>query len=206
MGSLSLTKLIQVSMDGPSVNLKFLDSMKNNLDDSQRKLIDIGTCGLHVLHGAFRTGHEAAGWAVNDFLRAIYVLFKDSPARRADFTAITGSSCFAKKFCTARWVENVDVATRALEILPNVKKYLVQKSGKLPKNATCKNIQSACSDPFISAKTHFFISVASVIEPFLRKYQTNSPMVPFMYNDLGSCLRNIMNRFIKRHFSNSRHS
>jgi len=198
LGSLPLTKLMQISMDGPSVNLKFLDNMKSNLSDDQRKLIDIGSCGLHVLHGAFRTGHDKAGWAINDFLRAIYSLFKDSPARRADFTAITGSNRFAKKFCAVRWVENVDVASRALEVLPNVKKYLAENSKKLPTNATCKNIQLACSDPFICAKTHFFISVASVIEPFLRKYQTNSPMVPFMYSDLGSCVRTLMTRFVKK--------
>jgi len=126
------------------------------------------------------------------------MLFKDSPARRADFTAITGSTCFAKKFCAVRWVENVDVASRALEVLPHVKKYMADKSKTLPKTTTCRNIQSACSDAFISVKTQFFISVASMIEPFLRKYQTNSPMVPFLYNDLGSCLRNIMNRFVKK--------
>jgi len=172
--------------------------MKSNLDDCKRKLIDIGTCGLHVLHGAFRTGHEAAGWTINDFLRAIYMLFKDSPARKADFTSITGSTRFAKKFCSVRWVENVEVASRALEVLPHVKKYMAEKSKKLPKNSTCKNIQLACSDPFICAKTQFFISIASVFEPFLRKYQTNNPMVPFMYNDLGSCVRNLMNRFVKK--------
>ena len=172
--------------------------MKSNLDDCKRKLIDIGTCGLHVLHGAFRTGHEAAGWTINDFLRAIYMLFKDSPARKADFTSITGSTRFAKKFCSVRWVENVEVASRALEVLPHVKKYMAEKSKKLPKNSTCKNIQLACSDPFICAKTQFFISIASVIEPFLRKYQTNNTMVPFMYNDLGSCVRNLTNRFVKK--------
>lgn len=198
LGSLPLTKLMQISMDGPNVNLKFLDSMKSNLDDNQRQLIDIGSCGLHVLHGAFRTGHDKAGWSINDFLRAIYWLFKDSPARRADFTASTGSTRFAKKFCAVRWVENVDVASRALQVLPHVKKYIAENSKKLPKNTTCKNIQLACSDAFISAKTQFFISIASVIEPFLRKYQTNSPMVPFMYNDLGSCVRTLMNRFVKK--------
>ena len=198
LGSLPLAKLMQISMDGPSVNMKFLDSMKSNVSDDQRKLIDIGSCGLHVLHGAFRTGHDKAGWAINDFLRAIYWLFKDSPARRADFTATTGNTRFAKKFCAVRWVANVDVASRALEVLPNVKKYLAENSKKLPTSTTCKNIQLACSDAFISAKTQFFISVASVTEPFLRKYQTNSPMLPFMYSDLGSCVRSLTNRFVKR--------
>ena len=40
--------------------------------------------------------------------------FKDSPARRADFCAITGKKTFPLKFCQVRWVENVTVAQRVL--------------------------------------------------------------------------------------------
>jgi hypothetical protein len=58
----------------------------------------------------------------------MYSLFKDSPARRADYIALTGSHKFAKKFCQVRWVENVDVAQRALEIFHHVKKYVEENS------------------------------------------------------------------------------
>ena len=37
-----------------------------------------------------------------------------------------------------------------------------------------------------------------MVEPFLRKYQTNQPMVPFLYNDIGNCLRSILTRFVKK--------
>lgn len=195
---LSEKKILQVSMDGPSVNWKFLDSLRGSRDESDRKLIDIGSCGLHVLHGALQAGHRASGWSVNEFLRAIYGLFKDSPARRADFTAVTGSTTFPKKFCQVRWIENVNVANRALEVLSNVKKYVEEKSRYLPGTVTCKNIQKACNDPLIRAKTQFFVSVALMVEPFLRKYQTNNPMVPFLYHDLGNCLRSLLTRFIKK--------
>jgi len=130
-------------MDGPSVNWKFLESLRESRDGDDRKLLDIGLCGLHVLHGALQTGHSASGWSVNEFLRAIYGLFKDSPARRADFTAITGSTLYPKKFCQVRWVENVSVATRALDVLSNVTKYVADKSGALPSNTTCKNIKKS---------------------------------------------------------------
>jgi len=42
------------------------------------------------------------------------------------------------------------------------------------------------------------MSVAAVVEPFLRKYQTNKPMVPFMYQDMGGCLRNLMAHFMEK--------
>ena len=124
--------------------------------------------------------------------------FKNSPARCADYTSLTGSSVFPKKFCQVRWLANVDVATRALEVLPHIKKYITDKSTVLPSNSTCRNIKEACSDRLITARTHFFISVASIVEPFLRKYQTSKPMVPFLYQDLGTCLRTLMMRFVKK--------
>ena len=150
---LSDKNILQVSMDGPSVNWKFLESLRESRDEMDRQLIDIGSCGLHVLHGALQTGHTASGWSVNEFLRSIYGLFKDSPARRANFTDITGSTVFPLKFCQIRWVENVNVATRALELLTKVKKYVEDKSVSLPNNVTCRNIKKACSDPLIRAKT-----------------------------------------------------
>ena len=54
----------------------------------------------------------------------MYSLFKDSPARRADYIALTGCHKFAKKFCQVRWVENVDIALRVLEIFYHVKKII----------------------------------------------------------------------------------
>ena len=118
--------------------------------------------------------------------------------RRADFTTITGSSLFPKKFCQVRWVENVNVATRALEIIGNVTKYVGEKSGALPSNATCNNIRKVCNDPLLRAQTQFFISVALMVEPFLRKYQTSQPMVPFLYTDLGNCLLSMLAQFLKK--------
>ena len=86
-------------MDSPSVNWKFLESFPSNTrpDATDPQLLDLGSCGLHVVHGSFQTGHKAAGWTVNELLRIAYGLFKDSPARRADYKALTGSECFTKK-------------------------------------------------------------------------------------------------------------
>lgn len=99
--SLSTSKLLQISMDGPNVNWKFVDDLKKTLyaHAEDRQLVELGSCGLHVVHGAFQSGHSAAGWKVNGILRAIYSLFKDSPARRADYIAVTGCQKFGKKFC-----------------------------------------------------------------------------------------------------------
>ena len=67
---LKFQNLLQVSMDGPNVNWKFfrLLSEENNC----KKILEMGSCGLHVLYGAFQTGHKAAGWKIADFLKSIY--------------------------------------------------------------------------------------------------------------------------------------
>ena len=50
-------KMLQISMDGPNVNWKLYDSIveKRSENDDYPGLIDIGSCNLHIVHGAFRT-------------------------------------------------------------------------------------------------------------------------------------------------------
>ena len=94
----SLSSLLQVSMDGPTVNWKFLDLLSKNFSDdvNENLLIDMSFCGLHVICGTIQTGHKASGWDVSCSLRALYVPSQDSPARRADYAAITGGKSFPK--------------------------------------------------------------------------------------------------------------
>ena len=60
---LDSNKIFQISMDGPSVNLKFLEKVqKDRKENEQPELVNIGSCGLHPLHGAFKCGVESTGW------------------------------------------------------------------------------------------------------------------------------------------------
>ena len=93
----------------------------------------------------------------------------------ADYITVTGSNKFALKFCQVRWVENHDVAKRALEVFDDFKKYMKEKLKSLPKTTTCNNME-AVSDPLTVPKLAFFASVAEEIEPFLKKYETAQPM------------------------------
>lgn len=199
LAAVPLSSLLQVSMDGPTVNWKFMDLLAKDMEQEHclPKMLNMGSCALHVVHGAFQTGHKASGWEVNAYLRAMFGAFKDSPARRADFRAITGNSKFPLKFCQVRWVENVTVAQRALELLPDVCKY-VSETKKLPNNVTCDNLKALCSDKLASVKISFFASVASVCEPFLKQYQTTEPLAPFLYDDIEHLLRQLMKRFVKK--------
>lgn len=129
--------MLQLSMDGPNVNFKTLRLLKEEKehDVDSPQLLDLGSCGLHTVHCAFKAGVNATPWAIIEFLRALYNLFKDVPARRGDYAAITKSEMFPIKFCSIRWLENIAVANRALIMLPNLKKYveaIVKESKKEP--------------------------------------------------------------------------
>lgn len=55
--SKSQEQLLQISMDGPSVNWKFLKLYSETIArDSGARSIDIGSCGLHIVHGAYKDG------------------------------------------------------------------------------------------------------------------------------------------------------
>lgn len=58
--SQTLVKVIQLGMDGPNVNWKMANLFQDELNTMPKsvQLINIGSCGLHIIHGAFKTGFE----------------------------------------------------------------------------------------------------------------------------------------------------
>ena len=91
-------RVIQSSMDGPSTNWNLLQLLQ---EDRKKKeyptIINIGSCGLHVLHGAYRVGIEAAGWDVGKVLKSMWQLFHNFPARRETYSRVCGSDEFPFK-------------------------------------------------------------------------------------------------------------
>ncbi|KAG8261580.1 hypothetical protein J6590_070021 [Homalodisca vitripennis] len=51
-------------------------------------------------------------------------LFQGPASSRGSFTKHTGSTKFPLKFCAVTWLENADVAERAINILPDLRKYV----------------------------------------------------------------------------------
>ena len=62
LARLSHQKLLQLSMDGPNVNLKLRKLVEEDIQRSSTlRLLETGTCGLHVLLNAFHSGCAASG-------------------------------------------------------------------------------------------------------------------------------------------------
>lgn len=199
---LNEASILQIAMDGPATNWKFLDQLVKEREESAPLLLNLGCCGLHVVHGAFKSGAQSTGWNIDSLLKALYYCFHDAPARREDYTEVTGSTQFPKKFASTRWLEDIPVAERGLLIWPNVTKYvrttLAGKKSQIPKTQSFTTIRDGTEDPLIPAKLQFFITIASVLKPFLEKFQTDHPMMPFMAEELERVMRNLMMRFIKK--------
>lgn len=173
------------------MNWKFLrlfQEDKSKEDPDAPKLINLGRCGLHVVHGSFQTRERETGWKIGDALRALWQVFHDSPARREDFSELTKTARFPLKFCPARWVEDLQVAERAIEVWPAVTAYIhshkkLPKS-KVPTSASYLTVKKATEDPLFLAKLEFFAFVARQLKPFLEVFQTDAPMVPFLAKEL----------------------
>lgn len=199
---LDLKKLIQLSMDGPNVNKKLFKDiqckLKENEDDPE--ILNIGSCGLHAVNGAFKAGAVETKWEIAEFLRAVYFLFNKSPARRALYSSYSGSNLFPKKFCSIRWLENSTVAQRAIELIPNLKTFVegVEREKMAPSNKSYELIKLFLKDNLLSAKLAFFSTVANEMEGFLKEYQADKPLIPFLHGDLSVLLNGLMERFVKK--------
>ena len=103
LSEMKLCNFVQVLMNSPNVNWSFFEQLSSNLHDEYgTRMPFLGSCGLHVTNGSLTTGHKAANWKVQVQLRSFFKLFKDSPARQADYVDFTGCNQFPKKFSSVR--------------------------------------------------------------------------------------------------------
>ena len=76
-------------MDGPNTNWKVFDSLQKHREELEySSLLNLGSCELHVVHGAFKTGLQESGWDIHKILKAVWKIIQDSPARRETYSII----------------------------------------------------------------------------------------------------------------------
>ena len=98
-------------------------------------------------------------------------------------------------FCTTRWVENVKRAQRALDVYENIQKYV--KNSKLPNNFTVNSVKDAGDDILMPVRISIFQYVASIIEPFLKFFQSDKPLSSFLYQELEKIIYSLLEKLIK---------
>ena len=211
LNSLSMVgaeKLIQISMDGPNLNWDVLKKhSQHRAKEEMPSLIELGSCGLHIVYGALQTGMKESDWKLEKVLHAMWKIFDESPARRDIYIRETSSDVFPLHFCKTRRVEDGLVAGRAIEIwvyVTKVVKYWLSlcKSTQPKNNNSYNTLVEHCKDPLMIAKLHFFKYLTSLLRPFLVRFQTENPMLPFLAIDLDRMIRQVYGLFMKRDVAN----
>lgn len=197
-------KILQLSMDGPNVNWKFFELFKNEFNPGDAQLLETGSCSLHILNGAFKDGAKNTTWNIEGLLRYLYLLFHDSPARRADFQQVNGVSCiFPMKFCGHRWLENKPVICRVLTMWPDIVKYVSAVStnstvaSHVRQSHAFTVIKDMVNDPLILPKLNFYSMMANSFYPVLNHFQSDFPMLPFMYESHMTLIKSLLKKVVK---------
>lgn len=113
------------------------------------------------------------------------------------YSNITESDIFPVQFCVIRWLENSKACDRAIIMVPKLRIWVQNPATKLSGNKPFLIVKAAVMDPLILAKLHFFKFVSSIVEPFLRRFQSPLPLSPFIWERVESLLRDLMLKFVK---------
>ena len=209
--------LVQLSMDGPNVNWKFLDDLEERrlvINPEAPDLLNIGSCGIHVLHGTYKTAHtKETDWCVDQVMKAAHGIFKKSPARRSDFLADNEipdngddqslKSYFPLKFAGHRWLENGKCLERYLEIQDKIANFMKASELKNRKNFGPKDerkplLVRVTNSLMFKVYCEFSLSICRDIEPFLTLFQAERPLCVFLFSKLVDLLTTLMQRFIRK--------
>ena len=178
---------------------KFNTARQANYDPC---LADIGSCSLHIVSGSLNVGVTETSWEIDKIMKSMWKLLSDSPVRREEYLKLSISGKFPLKFCATCWVENEDTAERASRMLvwPDVilliNHFLSLSKSKQPKNnKSYDQLVKVFKDKLVPLKLMFFKEVAAILNGFLRTFQTNNPMVPFLSDAYEELIRKLMKSF-----------
>ena len=91
--------MLQLSMDGPNTNWKVFELLFSYRNEKEwSNLLNLGSFGVHSVHGTFRTDIKTTNWEVEKVLKAMFKLFHDSPARRDLFIKVAENEKFAFRY------------------------------------------------------------------------------------------------------------
>ena len=68
---------------------------------------------------------------------------------------------------------------------------------KYPKCKSYDNVKNAANDNLIAMELEFFTYIAGILQLFLKSYQSDDPVLPFLYFDLKSLVSSLLKLFIK---------
>ena len=124
---LSTSWLLNIGMDGPTVNTSFPNQLKSEMEESHQSFIGIGICPLHIINNSFK--------AILNVLKPIldldqvatdlHFFFKRSAADRTDYKIVENiteiTKHYMKKHVESRWLSIDRSIVRTLEQMENLR-------------------------------------------------------------------------------------
>ena len=175
-------------------------------DDGLNELISIDTCSLNTVNRAFQNAENSIIWHIKKILRGMHEIFNESPSRRVDHERISSATKgdYPLFFCSICWVENANVAKKAQKIWPKLEA-VIKYWSTLPKNKqagrgdpkqrkSCQALLKNISNPLVPLQLRFFEETAVKLESFLRRSQTEKPIVPFVVSHLEAIIRELCSK------------
>ena len=166
---------LQVASDGPNVNPLFLKSVAVFQEEKKYLLlVDIGTCGLHVVVSLKTVAHKGTDWDIQKLLKPMWQFLHEAPAQRALYNS--KSLDYPVKICTHRWVQNEHCAARAESLLDDYRKFIThirslkKVSNLIAKTKIFTRLKSMVYDTFLATKLKFSKIVSGKMDSFLRGF------------------------------------
>ena len=93
------------------------------------------------------------------------------------------------------------MAKRLIEIWSNIKRlakfWLSLPKSERPRSKSHEVVVEAVADPLVVAKLHFFSYVASLLKPYLKKFQSEQPVILYLQKELLLLCRNVLEMIIQ---------
>ena len=68
---------------------------------------------------------------------------------------------------------------------------------KFPKSKSYEKVKCALVDPLLIVKLNFFSYAAGMVEPFLKKFETDKPMIPFLFFELKAIVTSLLEVIVR---------
>jgi hypothetical protein len=207
--NISLDNIICLSMDNPNVNKcllrKFNERMRN---ECGKETVSLGACNLHVANNSFKhLLHALDVVSFDEFATDVHFFLKYSAARREDYQCIEEvtqeTAKFFLKHVSSRWLTIGPVAQRLLDQWGNLCEYFLkflpsQKSQEKHLNTDrYKRIHAALKNPVMPSFLAFLIFTHKYFENFSLCFQSESPKIHVLYEEINNLIRSVMTQVLK---------
>ena len=100
------------------------------------------------------------------------------------------------RFRETHWLDDRPGDDRAIEIWPSVVTCVAYweslNKSRCPQIKSNEGLVEYYTDLLVPAKLHFFLFVAGISEPYLTLFQTDAPIVLFMFDELSAIFKKLV--------------